>query len=58
MARSKSLNKGNTIDGLRYDAEELNAKEHREHVLEELSSISSIDKPKQRKRRNKEGANS
>ena len=58
MARSKSLNKGNTIDGLRYDEEELNAKEHRAHVLEELSSISSIDKPTKRKRRNKDGANS
>jgi|TARA_B110000285_G_C15029507_1_gene565944 hypothetical protein len=58
MARSKSLNKGNTIDGLRYDAEELNAKEHREHVLEELSSISSIDKPRKKKRRKKDGGNS
>jgi len=57
MARSKSLNKGNTIDGLRYD-EELNAKEHREHVLEELSSISSIDKPRNKKRRNKDRGNS
>ena len=47
------MNKGNTIDGILYDPETLNAKEHRDKVMEELSSISDIDKPRKKKRKNK-----
>jgi len=44
------LIKGNTKNGILYDPETLNAKEHRDKVLEELSSISDIDKPGKRKK--------